>query len=59
MFYKISSKLDLHTFEVLVKSSKTLLIKLIALLCGILISIFLGQTLGSEGLGVFDFSIKI
>lgn len=58
MFHKILSKLDLHTFEILVKSSKTLLIKLIALICGILISIFLGQTLGSEGLGVFDFSIK-
>jgi len=40
MWDKIKSKLDLHTLEVLLKSSKTILVKIIATTVGILISIF-------------------
>lgn len=58
MWEKIKSKLDLHTLEVLIKSSKTILVKITASIVGILISIFLGNNLGSEGLGIYDFAIK-
>lgn len=58
MWDKIKSKLDLHTLEVLLKSSKTILVKIIATTVGILISIFLGNNLGSERLGIYDFAIK-
>jgi O-antigen/teichoic acid export membrane protein len=58
MLKKIISKLDIHTLEVLVKSSKTMLVKVFGMIAGLLISIFLSRTLGPEGLGVVNFSNK-
>jgi O-antigen/teichoic acid export membrane protein len=58
MFKKITSKLDMHTLEVLVNSSKTILIKVFGLIAGLLISIFLARSLGPEGLGVVNFANK-
>jgi len=58
MFKKITSKLDIHTLEVIVKSSKTMLVKVFGLIAGLLISIFLARTLGPEGLGVVNFANK-
>lgn len=59
MLKKITTKLDKHTIEVLVKSSKTMLVKVFGMISGLLISIFLARTLGSEGLGVVNFANKL
>ena len=59
MIKKKSTKLDKHTLEVLVKSSKTMLVKVFGMISGLLISIFLARTLGSEGLGVLNFANKL
>ena len=48
----------MHTLEVLVNSSKTILIKVFGLIAGLLISIFLARSLGPEGLGVVNFANK-
>ncbi|MDB2321291.1 oligosaccharide flippase family protein [Flavobacteriaceae bacterium] len=58
MLKKIISKLDIHSHEVLIKSSKTMLVKVLGLISGLLISIFLARTLGPEGLGVVKFANK-
>jgi O-antigen/teichoic acid export membrane protein len=54
----ILNKLDIHTLEVLVKSSKTMLVKIAGMIALLLVSIFLGRTLGSEGLGIVNFANK-
>jgi O-antigen/teichoic acid export membrane protein len=59
MLKKITSKLDIHTLEVLVKSSKTMLVKIAGMIALLLVSIFLGRTLGSEGLGIVNFANKL
>jgi O-antigen/teichoic acid export membrane protein len=59
MLKKITSKLDLHTLEVLVKSSKTMIVKVFGMITSLLISIFLARNLGSEGLGVVNFANKL
>ena len=59
MLKKITSKLDTHTLEVLVKSSKTMLVKIAGMIALLLVSIFLGRTLGSEGLGIVNFANKV
>lgn len=59
MLKKITSKLDTHTLEVLEKSSKTLLLKILGMISGLVVSVFLGRTLGTEGLGVVNFSNKL
>ena len=58
MLKKITSKLDIHTLEVLIKSSKTMVVKIFGMISGLLISIFLARTLGPEGLGVVNFANK-
>jgi len=58
MLEKITSKLDIHSLEVLVKSFKTSLVKILGMIGSLLVSIFLGRTLGSEGLGVVNFANK-
>jgi O-antigen/teichoic acid export membrane protein len=58
MLKKITSKLDTHTLEVLLKSSKTMLVKVLGMISGLLISIFLARNLGPEGLGVVNFASK-
>ena len=59
MFKKIKNKLDIHTLDVLSNSSKTMMVKVAGMVAGLLISIFLGRTLGSEGLGIVNFANKI
>lgn len=58
MLKKIISKLDIHTLDVIVKTSKTMLVKIVGMIALFLVSIFLGRTLGSEGLGIVNFAIK-
>jgi len=59
MLKKITKKLDVHTLEVLVKSSKTMVVKVFGMISALLISIFLGRNLGSEGLGVVNFANQL
>ena len=59
MLKKITSKLDIHTLEVLIKSSKTMLVKVLGLISGLLISVFLARTLGAESLGVVNYANKL
>lgn len=47
-------KLDVHTLEVLKKSSASMVVKILAMIAGVGVSIFLGRTLGPEGLGVIN-----
>jgi len=54
MIRKIKSKLDVHTFEVLMKSSKTLLVRISSMILSVVISIFLGNTIGANGLGIIN-----
>ncbi|MDC9724260.1 MAG: hypothetical protein PSN34_16035 [Urechidicola sp.] len=48
--------LDEHTLEVVKKSSSSLIVKIIGMIAGFLLSIFLGRTLGADGLGVINLS---
>ncbi|MFT7335678.1 MAG: O-antigen/teichoic acid export membrane protein [Porticoccaceae bacterium] len=54
MIKKFKSKLDLHTLEVLVSSSKSTVVKVLGMIAGLLTSIFLARALGTEGLGVVN-----
>ena len=58
MLKKIKNKLDIHTLEVVLNSSKTIIVKMAGMIAGLLISIFLGRILGSEGLGIVNFANK-
>lgn len=59
MIKKIKSELDLHTLEVIKKSSASLVVKVIGILMTIGISIFLGRTIGADGLGVINLATRI
>jgi O-antigen/teichoic acid export membrane protein len=59
MYNKFTSKLDKHTQEVFLKSSKTMFVKVFGMISGVIISIFLARKLGSEGLGVVNFANKL
>lgn len=55
----IRTSLDINTLEVVKKSSSSLLVKMIGLIAGFVISIFLGRTIGPEGLGIINLSSRI
>lgn len=59
VFSKIKNKLDNHTLEVYLNSSKAIIVKGAGIVVGLLVSIFLGRNLGSEGLGVVNFAKQI
>ncbi|MEN2283875.1 oligosaccharide flippase family protein [Algoriphagus sp. SE2] len=62
MISKIKSRikgLDVNTKEVVNKSGWSMIVKIVGLIAGFLVSIFLGRTLGAEGLGVLNLSTKI
>ena len=56
---RISGHLDIHTFEVLTKSMSSTLVKVVGMIVAFLISIYLGRTLGAEGLGIINLSFRI
>lgn len=56
-FKKIN--LDQNFSEVIKDSSLSLIVKLMGLLCGFGVSIFLGRTIGAEGLGIINLSNRI
>jgi len=51
--------LDPHTSEVIRKSSASIVVKIIGMVAGILVSIFIGRTLGPDGLGVINLANRI
>lgn len=53
------SFLDNHTYEVLVKSISSTIVKIVGMVLGLLISIFLGRSLGADGLGIINLSNKV
>lgn len=53
------SKLDIHTLEVVKKSSSSMLVKITGMIAAFSISVILGRALGPEGLGIINLSTKI
>lgn len=51
-------KIDGHTLEVFKKSISSTFVKVLGMLIGLLVSVYLGRSIGSEGLGVINLSIK-
>ncbi len=51
--------LDEHTFEVLKKSSASMLVKMAGMIIGLGVSVYLGRTLGAEGLGIINLSNRL
>lgn len=58
MIYKLKSKLDVHTLEVIVKSSKSMMVKVLGMISALFVSIYLARTLGAEGLGIINLANK-
>ena len=48
------SKLDVHSLEVLVSSSKSMIVKVVGMIAGLMASIILGRTIGVEGIGTIN-----
>lgn len=59
LWRRLTSKIDVHTIEVIKKSSASLLVKIGGMVVGLLVSIFLGRALGAEGLGIINLANKI
>jgi len=59
MLQKLKSKLDLHTLEVLILSSKSLVVKVFAVIFSVLISLFLGNTIGAKGIGIINLANQV
>lgn len=57
--YKYLSRLDIHTLEVLKKSFSSTIVKVAGMIIGFLVSIFLGRTIGADGLGIINLSQRI
>lgn len=51
--------LDSHTKEVIMKSSSSMLVRVTSMLVALLVSIFLGRTLGPDGVGIIGLSNRI
>ncbi|MBS2097102.1 oligosaccharide flippase family protein [Carboxylicivirga linearis] len=62
IIYKINAignKLDIHTLEVIKKSSASMLVKIIGMSATFGISIILGHKIGPEGLGIINLANRI
>ena len=59
MINKFIQILDPHTSEVIRKSSASIVVKIIGMVAGVLVSIFIGRTLGPDGLGVINLANRI
>lgn len=51
--------LDENTLEVVRKSSASIVVKVIGMIAGVLVSIFIGRTLGPDGIGVINLANRI
>ncbi|WP_346863277.1 oligosaccharide flippase family protein [uncultured Draconibacterium sp.] len=52
-------RLDIHTLEVVRKSSASTVVKVTGMGIGLLVSVFLGRTIGAEGLGIINLSNRV
>jgi O-antigen/teichoic acid export membrane protein len=62
MIKKFKNKLkhlDQHTLEVVKKSSSSLIVKVAGMIAGLFVSIFIGRTLGVDGLGIINLANQI
>jgi len=55
----VTSKLDIHTLEVIRKSFKSGFVKSIGMIASLLTSLFLARMLGAQGLGVINLANKL
>lgn len=53
------NKLDVHTLEVVKKSSASIVVKILGMIVGLGISVFLGRFLGVEGLGLINLANRV
>lgn len=53
------SRLDIHTKEVLKKSSASTMVKISGMLLALIVSAILGRKLGAEQLGIFNLSLQL
>lgn len=53
------SKLDLNSLEVLISSSKSMIVKLVGMIAGLMASIILARILGVEGIGTINLINKV
>ena len=58
-FKKIQDRTDIHTYEVITKSSSAMIVKLIGMIAGLILSIFVARLIGAEGVGIISLSNKI
>lgn len=56
---KSLKKVDEHTFEVIKKAVPSFFVKILGMFVGFAISVFIGRTLGPEGLGTINLANKI
>ncbi len=56
---KIANNIDPHTLEVMRKSSASSIVRAAGMVVGLIVSIFLGRTLGPEGLGIISLANQI
>lgn len=56
---KFLKTLDIHTLEVVKKSSSSMLVKVLGMLAGFIVSIILGRTIGPEGLGIISLAERV
>lgn len=55
----VLNDLDIHTFEVLQKSSASLIVKVVGMVIGFGVSVLLGRTIGPDGLGIINLSSRV
>ncbi|ACN15623.1 lipopolysaccharide biosynthesis protein [Desulforapulum autotrophicum HRM2] len=55
----LTSKLDVHTRSVLKKSAASTVVKATGMLISVVVSIFIGRTIGADGLGIITLSHKV
>ena len=59
MLKKITSKLDIHSLEVVKKSLSSIVVKALGVIFGLGLSIFLAKIIGAEGLGIINLSNRV
>lgn len=59
MLRKIKSKIDIHSLEVFQKSLLSIVVKAIGYFFALGLSVFLGRTIGAEGLGIINLSNRV
>ena len=56
---KLIDNIDLHTLDVIKKSTASMVVRVAGMSVGLIVSILLGRTLGPEGLGIISLANQI